>query len=209
MNDGVLSQRAVGNRLAVCRHIVRILSDLLWLLIGLKKPWSSLHYLKHNEPTPWNSTLHMLQSILEQKMTLAAYATEHNISQFTSEQLQLVNKIVAVLKQIDEITLSISTNHVSITIVIPFIRALTTTLEKTDDEGARTMKRQMLGSLNRMYQDVEDNTFLVLVTLLDLRIKDKYFSSLVKSLNAISHLEEEVRSAQAQDMEDSQQSFSP
>ena len=142
-------------------------------------------------------------------MTLAAYATEHNISQFTSEQLQLVNKIVAVLKQIDEITLSISTNHVSITIVIPFIRALTTTLEKTDDEGVRTMKRQMLGSLNRMYQDVEDNKFLVLVTLLDLRIKDKYFSSLVKSLNAISHLEEEVRSAQAQDMEDSQQSFSP
>ena len=79
----------------------------------------------------------------------------------------------------------------SITIVIPFIRDLTTTLKRTDDEGVRTAKRQMLGSLNRRYQDVKDNKFLVLVTLLDPGFKDKSFSSLVKSLNAKSHLEEE------------------
>ena len=51
--------------------------------------------------------MYMLQWVLEQKMALAAYATEHTIIQITSYQLELVAKIVAVLSPIEEVTKSI------------------------------------------------------------------------------------------------------
>ena len=59
----------------------------------------------------------------------------------------------------------------------------------------------MLGSLNRHYSNIEDNKPL------DPRFKDKFFSSLVKSLDAKMQLEEEVKFIQAQDStEDNQKS---
>ena len=76
-------------------------------------------------------------------MAIAAYATEYDISQLTCEQLDLAGKIVIVLKPIDEITPSISTNHSSISIVIPFIRVLRKLLERSnDDDGVRIMKKK-------------------------------------------------------------------
>ena len=65
-----------------------------------------LHQLKQDEPTRWNSTLYMLQSIIEQKMTLAAYSTQYDIVQLSSYQLDLASKIVAVLSLVEEITKS-------------------------------------------------------------------------------------------------------
>ena len=56
----------------------------------------------------------------------------------------------------------------------------------------------MLESLNRWFSDGEDKKSLVLATLLDPRFKDKFFSSLVKSLDAKMQLEEEVKLMQAQ-----------
>ena len=38
------------------------------------------------------------------------------------------------------------------------------------------MKADMLASLNRHYADIEKNTILSVVTLLDPRFKDKFFS---------------------------------
>ena len=91
VHDGVLSQRAVINILSPCRKIghfrqlclahsrLRVIQENL----GLPQ-----HYLIQDEPTRWNSSLYMLQWILEQKMALAAYATEHVIIQLTSYQLE-------------------------------------------------------------------------------------------------------------------------
>ena len=45
------------------------------------------------------------QSILEQKMALAAYCTENNIAQLTPAQLELAG---AVLSPVEEVTKSIS-----------------------------------------------------------------------------------------------------
>lgn len=81
VNDGVLSQRAVIDTLAVCRSIVGHFKhstiayhklDQIRERLDIKK-----HKLQQDEPTRWNSTLYMLQTIYEQKMALAAYATGH------------------------------------------------------------------------------------------------------------------------------------
>lgn len=46
----------------------------------------------------------MIKSIVEQKMALAAYATEKDIPVLTSSQIELAEKIITVLTPIDDIT---------------------------------------------------------------------------------------------------------
>lgn len=112
VNDGVLSQRAVIDILSSCRKIVGHFRHSCLAYSRLRVIQENLglpqHRLIQDEPTRWNSSLYMLQRILEQKMALAAYATEHMIIQLTSYQLELVAKIVAALSPIEEVTKSIS-----------------------------------------------------------------------------------------------------
>ena len=51
----------------------------------------------------WNSSLYMLQWILEQKMALAAYSTEHTVVQLTAYHLHvdLVAKLIDALSPIE------------------------------------------------------------------------------------------------------------
>ena len=68
--------------------------------------------------------LHSLH-IYTQKMALAAYATEYDsISMLTTHQLELVRKIIAVLKPVEEITKLISTEAASASVLIPLLRAV-------------------------------------------------------------------------------------
>ena len=54
-------------------------------------------------------------------------------------------------------THSISAKLASISIVIPYIRVLTRTLEKNeDDSGVRTMKGQILHSLKSRFAGIEE-----------------------------------------------------
>ena len=182
INDGILSQRAVID-LTICHQIVRHFKHSPLVYDRLKSIQDRLqlkqHRLKQDVSTRWNSTLYMLQVILEQKMALAAYATEYgDVRQLTTNQLDLVGKVVKVLCCVEEITKSISTDAASVSLIIPFVQAFRLTLKKNDDSdrGIRTMKADMLSSLNRRYADIETNTTLTIATLLDPRFKDKFFS---------------------------------
>ena len=123
----------------------------------------------------------MLESIIEQKMALAAYNIENDdIPQLSAHQLDIIDKVVTVLKPVEEITQSISTAAASISVVIPFVKALKRSLEdSSDDRGVQTMKKEMLSSLNRRFRDIENNETLVLATLLDPCFKDKFFSGII------------------------------
>ena len=80
------------------------------------------------------NSLFMLQSIAEQKMALAAYSSEYGITQLSSHQLDLVNKIISALSPVEEITKSISAKAASVSAIIPFIRMLEKSLEKHHDD---------------------------------------------------------------------------
>ena len=72
VHDGVLSQRAVSDLLAVCRYIVgHFKRSTKAIQQNLSIP---NHRLKQDEVTRWNSSLEMLKSIVEQKMALVAMA---------------------------------------------------------------------------------------------------------------------------------------
>ena len=62
------------------------------------------HTLQQDVDTRWNSALYMLQSVLKQKMALAAYAAENDIPQLTENQLEIARKMVPILAPVEEIT---------------------------------------------------------------------------------------------------------
>lgn len=199
IHDSVFSQRSVTNTLAVCRSIVGHFKRSPLACSKLKEIQGNLsipeHRLKQDVVTRWNSTLYMLKSVQEQKMALAAYSVENNIPQLTSNQLDLVNKLITLLTPVEEITQSISSDDSSASVIIPFVRALRKHLEINDesDRGVRTMKEQMLLSLNRRYAQAESNEPLVLATLLDPCFKDKCFSNAANRTRAKNMLEDKVK----------------
>ena len=70
------------------------------------------------------------------KMALAAYSSEYGIAHLSAHQLDLFNKIIAVLTPVEEITKSISAKAASA--IIPFIWMLERSFEKHhDDSGFR------------------------------------------------------------------------
>ena len=142
------------------------------------------HKLQQDEPTRWNSTLYMLQTIYEQKTALAAYATEHgSITMLSPNQIELTRKLIAALEPVEEITKMVSTDTASISVLIPLVKILKKALSKHDDDsGIQTMKLEMLTSLERRFDDIEESQLLLMATCLDPRFKDKFFSSEGKGL---------------------------
>ena len=117
-------------------------------------------------------------------MALAAYATEHgDIIMVTPNQIELIRKLVAVLEPVEEITKMISTDAASISVLIPLVKILQKTLNKHDDDsGIQTMKTEMLTSLERRFDDIEQSELPLIATCLDPRFKDKFFSIEAKRL---------------------------
>ena len=100
VNDGVLCQSAIVDLLAFCRSIVGHFWRSTVAYDKLTKIQQQLHAVKHNlkqdEPTRWNSSFYMFKSIVEQKMSLAAYGSDGStcIPVLTSAQLDLANKVI-------------------------------------------------------------------------------------------------------------------
>ena len=118
---------------------------------------------------------YMVESVLEQKMVLAAYSTENSIAQLTPTQLELAKRIVLVLSPVEEITQSISKETATLSVVIPNIHVLLRSWEKQDDDqGIRTMKGELIKSLKSRFAGIEENRLLSIATMLDPRFMDKF-----------------------------------
>ena len=120
-------------------------------------------------------------------MALGAYSAQYNIPQLTANQFDLICKVIMVLAPVEDITQSISSEASTTSIVIPFVRALRKHLESGNDDtdsGVRTMKKEMLDSLNRRFENVETNESLAVATLLDPCFKDKFFTGVTNRTNA-------------------------
>ena len=187
INDGVFSQRYVNDLVATCRRIVGHFKRSQLAYSRLKEIQASLglpqHRLRQDVSTRWNSTLYMLESISEQRMALAAFSAEcSDVPQLSAYQLTILDKVITILKPIEDITQSVSSDRASSSMIIPFVRSLRKSWEANDDDrGVQTIKSEMLSSLNERYSEVESNEHLVLATLLDPCFKDRFFSSSFKT----------------------------
>ena len=198
IHDGLLTQHVVVGLLAVFRSIVGHFKHssvayhkLAAIQENLRLP---KHTLKQDVSTRWNSSLYMIQFILEQKMALAAYAAEIDIKQLTANQLEIARKMTLVFEPVEEITQVISKDIATLSMVIPFVRVLLRSWEKEeDDRGIQTMKHQMMQSLKSQFAGIEDNKLLCLATSLDPRFKDKFFATNIIRASAQDMLEEELQ----------------
>ena len=167
VEEGVIAQRAVTDILTTCRKVVGHFKHSATAYNHFheiqKRLGIATHRLQQDIKTRWNSSYYMLQSVLE---------LPTDITELTPYQLDLAQKVVEALQPIEEITKTISSDSVTIAVVIPFIRMLVKSLEKHhNDSGVRTMKKEMLKSLKRRFNGIEENKYVVIATLLDPRFK--------------------------------------
>ena len=72
--------------------------------------------------TRWNSSLYMLQSLLEQKRALSVYAAERTLpATLTAHQWELMAKTAEVLVPFEELTRDVSRETASAADVLPAI----------------------------------------------------------------------------------------
>ncbi len=167
VKEGLLSQRAIRDILAIGRRIVGHVKHSPLAYSHLqdiqKQLGQPVHRLQQDVEMRWNSSLYMTQSLLEQKHVLLSYATDYDLPcTFTSFQWKLMENIVVLLTPFEELTRDISSSTASAADVIPAIMALTRLLEKrTDtDQGVQTAKETLLEAVKKRFTSYFLDTIL-------------------------------------------------
>ncbi|KAI7814064.1 putative zinc finger BED domain-containing protein 4-like [Triplophysa rosa] len=199
INEGLLSQRSVSDALAGARKIVGHFKHSPSSYSSLEDIQRELHLpvkrLQQDVKTRWNSTFYMIQSMLEQKRALSAFAADHELpATLTANQWGLLEKTVIVLSPFEELTRAINSSQSSTADVIPAIVVLKNLLsqERDTDSGIKTMKSTLLQAVNERLCNIEDEPLFSVATLLDPRCKDRYFTSADAVIHAKNALTKEA-----------------
>ncbi|XP_060796685.1 zinc finger BED domain-containing protein 4-like [Neoarius graeffei] len=178
VNDGVSSQRAVADIVAKLKSSATHFNHSVLAKQHLREIQKELdlpqHRIIQSVPTCWNSTLHMMESMVEQKQALSVYAGEHGkISVLTADQWTLVDNLIATLSPLEQVTLEMSRSDSTISCIIPCVTVLKMLLETEGPKTReiRTLRDTMLNSLKDRFEKAEKTRCLVLATLLDPRYK--------------------------------------
>ncbi|KAI3364854.1 hypothetical protein L3Q82_001042 [Scortum barcoo] len=168
VSGGALSQRNIADALAVGRRVVghfkhsplacsRFEDIQKELSMPVKK-------LQQDAPTRWNSTYYMMQSLMEQKRALSAYAADYELpATLNATQWGILEKMTNLLEPFEQLTKDISSAEATAADVIPAVMSLTRLLAKTDesDKDDPTQedwnpapKKARNKSLQDMYQEI-------------------------------------------------------
>ncbi|XP_058606099.1 zinc finger BED domain-containing protein 4-like [Onychostoma macrolepis] len=113
VHEGLLSQRSVTETLANTRKIVGHFKHSPLAYSRLEDIQMNLNMdikrLQQDVQTRWNSSLYMLQSLLQQKRALSVFAAERTLpATLTAHQWELMNKTADVLSPFEELTRDVS-----------------------------------------------------------------------------------------------------
>ena len=184
VKDGVLSSKNIQNLIALCRKLVGSFKHSSKSTKILKAAQQHLslpqHRLIQDEPTRWNSTMHMLQRLQEQKRAIIFASADLNLAvQLTTSQWLLTDDLIKILTIFDQATFTVSSSSVTVSEVIPIVNSVISALGKLSltGSGICTAKQSILEALNRRYGAVEEDEICSIATLLDPRLKDRVFVS--------------------------------
>ncbi|XP_063232336.1 zinc finger BED domain-containing protein 4-like [Bacillus rossius redtenbacheri] len=155
---------------------------------------SPAHRLVQDEPTRWNSILHMLERLYEQRRALALAATNLALHvKISVAQWELIENIIPILKIFDQATLQASKAGVNSSEIIPIVNSLLQELKKPAPvlSGLQGVKKDLFASLTERYrtlEEEEEEEVYVLSTLLDPRFKGAVFTSKEKLDRAVELL---------------------
>ncbi|XP_063227326.1 zinc finger BED domain-containing protein 4-like [Bacillus rossius redtenbacheri] len=140
------------------------------------------HRLIHDEPTRWNTTLHMFKRLHEQKKAIVLACAELNIPELSNSLWTLMENVIPILEVFDSVTTHISSDHVTVAEVIPLTNLIENELQKPAPAGSglQGLKNDLLSSIKIRFKDLENSQILTSATLLDPRFKAAPFKDEAK-----------------------------
>ncbi|XP_040190707.1 zinc finger BED domain-containing protein 4-like [Rana temporaria] len=171
----------------IAAHFHRSVKDSNILRKEQKKQGLNEHRLKIDVVTRWNSTLDMLERILEQQKALHAMSNEHYIGidrPLAREDWAMIAQLVSVLKPFKAVTEQLSQESASISEVVPLVTYLVNNIDALLSykevlpgghvpEVMALLKRCKV-ELNRRLKNLTDSCpEVMLATLCDPRMKGK------------------------------------
>ena len=177
IHDGCLNLQSVQFLLSICRKIVGhfrhsplATQRLREIQIRLKLPTNKLI---QDVPTRWNYTEEMLDRLNQQREAIVAYDTKWSLEHsLTSAQWRLIEKLINVLEVFKVVTLKISESNSLLSEVLPTVKSLKKSVQavcESDDQGVKTLKTQLLDSLDRRFSEHQNEEKLLLATAVDPR----------------------------------------
>ena len=122
----------------------------------------------------------MLQSHVD--LMPALVETMSNMPQvpvdFNSQEWKLMKKVLKVLELFKDATDMLSSHDASISMVIPFVTIIITSLEKEDpreEHGVLTLKRSLKEAMKARFADIEEIEGYTVSTLLDSKYKGHFY----------------------------------
>lgn len=117
LKDGVFSNKIVVNLLSQCRRLVGHFKHSAHSTKILKQCQKTTgvpqHRLIQDEPTRWNSALHMLKRLQEQKRAILLTSSDLHLPELTGQQWSLIDNLIPILDIFDSATLQVSTSNVT------------------------------------------------------------------------------------------------
>ena len=145
--------------------------------------------------TRWNSTFDMLKRFLELKTAIVKVLAEEEWADklevsFYNTDWELIAKCVNILNVFKEATLMLSSSDASISQVIPIVKLIHDSLavNRRNDRGVITLKRNLSEALSRRFAIKEDLEKYAVATLLDPRYKKLFFQDDEKCDDAVKTL---------------------
>jgi hypothetical protein len=117
----------------------------------------------------WDSTLYMTERLLEQQLALVNYATYNDIPELTKAQWTLIENAVVVLRTVENITRSVSSDESTMADVIPLVTALKMTWRNLDASDLTAMKADILDDIVTPFADMQSNELYVVSVMADPR----------------------------------------
>ena len=96
--------------------------------------------------------------------------------ELTNQDWGIIEKIIGVLKPLEEATKLLSKFEASISMVIPLVTAIIKSLEdRTEDRGVLTWKRALKKNMEDRFSTIESNVHYTVATMLDSRYKHHFY----------------------------------
>nr|CAH7723754.1 unnamed protein product [Callosobruchus chinensis] len=183
VKEAIKNVDTISVLLGKCRKIARHFNHSTMAKQELEKIQVRLNQkvlkVLQNSPTRWNSSYHMLERVDCIKDSLSLYASNNKIEQFNSDDWTLIQDLVKVLKPLDDVTKTLSSQNSCISDVIPITRAL----NKIYDEIQESLNisvppvvdfvSALKNELNYRFSEIDKN---ILPTP---RYKNKFFSDIL------------------------------
>nr|XP_022906586.1 zinc finger BED domain-containing protein 4-like [Onthophagus taurus] len=136
-----------------------------------------------NCPTRWNSTFYMLERFVKIKVSLLLYLTTKQFVSFSPDDLSTIDLLLKLLAPFEELTKELSNSKNSISMVIPLMHVILTTLKAEKDnqntpEKIKALFVKVIREISERFGDLNKNLLCSVSTYLDPRYKAKFFNSL-------------------------------